>query len=72
MRKLKKVDGIFPIGNRTITETQFLEHFLDKKIDLESENCEEFVLSTKQIVFLLTAIMREYSTFIINGNKFKE
>ena len=74
MRKRKKigkdayyldVEDIFPIEVRTTEETQFLEQFIDKihVVDLGSEHPEDFIISTKGIVLLLTRIIKEWNSF---------
>jgi hypothetical protein len=73
MRKLKKiekdtyyleVDDIFPIEDRTTKETRFIERCLDKiHVDLESEDDEDIILSKKQLIYLITGIIREWDTF---------
>jgi hypothetical protein len=66
-------EDIFPNLAMTAEDVVFIEHFLDKiNVDLESEEDEEIVLSTKQILFLVRGIMREYDTFLFNGKKIEE
>ena len=76
MEKLKKfgkhktyyyleVDKIFNVEDRTIEETQFIEHCFDNKmyVDLESDENEDIILNTRQLIFLMTGIVREWDTF---------
>jgi hypothetical protein len=66
-------EEIFPIVEMTPEEVVFIEHCLDKiHIDLESEDDEEYIMGTKQLLFLIRGIMREYDKFLSNGKKFEE
>jgi hypothetical protein len=66
-------EEIFPIVEMTPEDVVFIEHCLDKiNVDLESGEDEDIVLSTKQVLFLVRGIMREYDTFLNNGKKFEE
>jgi hypothetical protein len=66
-------EDIFPNVEMTPEDVVFIEHCLDKiHVDLESEDDEEIVLSTKQMLYLVRGIMREYDTFLNNGKKFEE
>jgi hypothetical protein len=66
-------EEIFPIVEMTPEDVVFIEHCLDKiHVDLESEDDEEIVLSTKQMLFLVRGIMQEYNTFLSNGKKLRD
>ena len=66
-------EDIFPNIEMTPEDVVFIEHCLDKiNVDLESEEDEVIVLSTKQMLYLVRGIMREYDTFLNNGKKFEE
>ena len=66
-------EEIFPSREMTPEEVVFIEHCLDKlKVDLESDEDEEFILSTNQVLYLVRGIMWEYDTFLSNGKKFEE
>jgi len=66
-------EEIFPSREMAPEEVVFIEHCLDKiNVDLESEEDEDFVLSTNQVLFLVRGIMWEYDTFLNNGKKFIE
>lgn len=57
-----KVDDIFPIGDFAREEVKFIENILDKmQIDVEYEM--DILLSTKQLIHLITGIIREYDDF---------
>lgn len=63
-RKLKNVDEIFPIVNRTVEETQFVDRCLVKmKVDLEAKVIEDIILSPQQLIFLLQGIIRGWDNF---------
>lgn len=71
MRKLKKikkdayyleVDEIFPIEDRTVQETQFIEKYLDK-IHIDIEYDEDIILSTNELISIITGTMRDYDTY---------
>lgn len=73
IRKLKNVDAIFPIKDRTVEETQFIDRCLDKmKVDLESEDNQDIILSPKQLIFLLQGIIREWDIFKEKAKKKNE
>ena len=79
VKKLEKhtfyldTEHIFPNREMTSEDVVFIEHILSKiKVDLESEDPEEFILSTNQILFLVRGIMREYNLFLGNGEKIEE
>ena len=66
-------EEIFPNVEMTPEDVVFIEHCLDKiNVDLESEEDEEIILSTKQMLYLVRGIMREYDTFLNNGKKIEE
>ena len=66
-------EEIFPIEDMTLEEVEFIKHCFDKiHVDIESDNDEVIVLDTKQLLFLLTGIMREYNIFLANGRKFED
>jgi hypothetical protein len=66
-------EGIFPIDDMNLKEVEFIKHCFDKvHVDIESDNDEVIVLDTKQLLFLLTGIMREHNIFLANGMKFEE
>jgi hypothetical protein len=56
------VEDIFPIDEFTAEEVKFLEPFLDK-IHVDLEYRRDILISTKQLVHLLTGIIREYDNF---------
>jgi hypothetical protein len=57
-----EVEDIFPERERTIEETQFIEKYLDKmNVDLEAEDPADYILSTKQLVFLLSGIIKAWN-----------
>ena len=57
MRRLNKVDEIFPIGEFTKDEVKFIENILDKiHFDIECE--ESIILSTKGLISLITGVLR--------------
>lgn len=59
-----EVDEIFKIDERTVEETQFIDHFLDQiHVDLESEVIKDIILSPKQLIFLLQSIIRRWDDF---------
>lgn len=59
-----EVEDIFPIQDRTTMETQFIERCLDKMhINLEDENQEDIILTNKQMIHLLTGVIREWDDF---------
>jgi hypothetical protein len=59
-----EADKIFNVEDRSIDETEFIDECLDKmSIDLETEENEDIILSKRQIIYLLTAIVREWDTF---------
>jgi hypothetical protein len=63
-RKLNNVDEIFPIVNRTVEETQFVDRCLVKmKVDLEAKVIEDIILSPQQLIFLLQGIIRGWDNF---------
>lgn len=54
-----EVEDIFPIDEFTSDEIEFIEKILDKiHIDLEYQS--DLLISTKQLIHLLTGIIREY------------
>jgi hypothetical protein len=58
------VEDTFPDAEMTPSEVEFIELCLDKlKVDLESNFRMKYVLSKKQVIFLLLGIMREYAVF---------
>jgi len=66
-------EEIFPNIEMTLEDVVFIEYCLEKiNVDLESEEDEEIVLSTKQMLYLVRGIMREYDTFLNNGKKIEE
>jgi len=59
-----EVDNIFNVEDRTIMETQFVEKCLDDmNIDLESEDNNDIILSKRQMIYLLTGIVRQWDIF---------
>jgi hypothetical protein len=62
------VDDIFPIDEFTIEEVKFLEPFLDK-VHIDLEHNKEIIISTKQLIHLLTGILREYDNFRGNNSE---
>jgi hypothetical protein len=71
MRKLKKikkdayyleVEAIIPMEERTVEETQFIEEYLDK-IHIDIEYDEDIILSTNELISIITGIMRDYDTY---------
>jgi hypothetical protein len=68
-----EVDKIFPIKDRTVEETQFIDHFLDQiHVDLESEDNQDIILSPKQLIFLLQGIIIEWDIFKEKAKKKNE
>lgn len=66
-------EEIFPNIEMTPEDVVFIEYCLEKiNVDLESEEDEEIILSTKQVLYLVRGIMREYDTFLNNGKKIEE
>jgi hypothetical protein len=71
MRKLKQIkkdayyleiNEIPPIEERTVEETQFIENYLDK-LDVDIEYVEDIILSTSELIHIITWIMRDYDIF---------
>jgi hypothetical protein len=62
------VEDIFPIDEFTTEEVKFLEPFLDK-VHIDLEHNKEIIISTKQIIHLLTGIIREYANFRGNNSE---
>ncbi len=66
-----EVEDIFPIEEFTTEEVVFLDNILDK-IHVDTEFVQEIMLSTKQLIHLLTGVIREYENFkgksSINGD----
>jgi hypothetical protein len=71
MRKLKQIkkdayyleiNEISPIEERTVAETQFIENYLDI-INVDIEYVEDIILSTKELIHIITGIIREYDIF---------
>lgn len=64
------VEDIYPIGELTPAEVVFIEYCLEEiNVDLEYEAKTKFILSTKQLLCLLTGIMREHAIFFGNGKE---
>jgi hypothetical protein len=62
------VEDIYPMGELTSAEVVFTEHCLeDLNVDLENEAKTKFILSTKQLLCLITGIMREHTIFFGKG-----
>jgi hypothetical protein len=59
-----EADKIFNVEDRSIDETEFIDRcLLQMSIDLESKENEDFILSKRQIIYLLTGIIREWDNF---------
>lgn len=59
------VEAVFPAGEFTPEEVEFVEHFLDKLgVDLESEVKIKYFLTPSQLIHLLTGVKREYDGFL--------
>ena len=57
MRKLNRVDEIFPIGEFRKDEVKFVENIIDKiHFDIECE--EPIILNTKSLISLITGVLR--------------
>jgi hypothetical protein len=56
------VEDVFPIDEFTVAEVKFLENTLDK-IHVDLESTKDIIISTKQLVHLLTGIIRDYDKF---------
>ena len=56
------VEDVFPIGEFTVAEVKFLENTLDK-IHVDLEYTKDIIISTKQLVHLMTGIIRDYDKF---------
>jgi hypothetical protein len=67
--KSLEVEDIFLVEELTQEAVEFIEKFLEKtNVSLESEDIF-FIISTNQIVYLLRKIMKDYNTFLWNGEK---
>lgn len=59
---LEVEDDIFPKQDMTMEEKIIIKSCLDRvHVDIESED-EDIIISTKQLVILITGIIREYQT----------
>ncbi|MGA1977029.1 MAG: hypothetical protein ABSG89_04155 [Bacteroidales bacterium] len=63
-----EVEDIFPVNEFTTEEVKFIDNILDK-IHVDPELVQEIMLSTGQLIHLLTGIIREYDTFKSNPTK---
>ena len=63
-----EVEDVFPIDEFTIQEVSFLDTILEK-IHVDPELVQEIMLSTGQLIHLLTGIIREYDNFKSNPTK---
>ena len=73
-----EADKIFDVEARTIDETEFIDRcLLQMSIDLESEKNEDIILSKRQMIYLLTGVVREWDNFkespykLLSSNKRK-
>ncbi len=57
-----KVEDIFPIDEFTSEEIKFEEDILDK-INVDPEYDSDILIATKQLIHLITGIIREYDDF---------
>jgi hypothetical protein len=65
-----KVEDVYPIEEFTVDEVKFIENILDKT-DIDLEYDKDIIISTKQLLHLMTGIMREYDTYLAR-KKFKD